>query len=221
MPQPDEPMYSSQQINIPPELPDILKQFTKAAIRTQPKDVLQWSAAYFRALSKGETLPVKERLEMPTATQKTDTGLTPGLLKVLHKQLSPQGTVQLSVLEQKWKEVCLPQEQMDEIMKVGTFSDNIEWIKFFALACSSLAGNITQAMKTVCEILTSDPEGGAAKIHFNTFKELYTYLAQIDGEIGQVHIDGVLSYLQYDVDKQEGMVMPRNFLSQDCPKLGN
>ncbi|XP_066270246.1 ropporin-1-like protein [Branchiostoma lanceolatum] len=221
MPQPDEPMYSSQQINIPPELPDILKQFTKAAIRTQPKDVLQWSAAYFRALSKGETLPVKERLEMPTATQKTDTGLTPGLLKVLHKQLSPQGTVQLSTLEQKWKEVCLPQEQMDEIMKVGTFSDNIEWIKFFALACSSLAGNITQAMKTVCEILTSDPEGGAAKIDFNTFKELYTYLAQIDGEIGQVHIDGVLSYLQYDVDKQEGMVMPRNFLSQDCPKLGN
>ncbi|XP_078577175.1 ropporin-1-like protein [Branchiostoma floridae x Branchiostoma japonicum] len=221
MPQPDEPMYSSQQINIPPELPDILKQFTKAAIRTQPKDVLQWSAAYFRALSNGETLPVKERLEMPTATQKTDTGLTPGLLKVLHKQLSPQGTVQLSALEQKWKELCLPQEQMDEIMKVGTFSDNIEWIKFFALACSSLAGNITQAMKTVCEILTSDPEGGAARIDFNTFKELYTYLAQIDGEIGQVHIDGVLSYLQYDVDKQEGMVMPRNFLSQDCPKLGN
>ena len=46
MPQPDEPYYTSQQINIPPELPDILKQFTKAAIRTQPKDVLAWSAAY-------------------------------------------------------------------------------------------------------------------------------------------------------------------------------
>lgn len=42
---PDEPYYCSQQINIPPELPDILKQFTKAAIRTQPKDCLAWSAA--------------------------------------------------------------------------------------------------------------------------------------------------------------------------------
>ena len=41
----DTPMYCSQQINIPPDLPDILKQFTKAAIRTQPNDVLQWSAA--------------------------------------------------------------------------------------------------------------------------------------------------------------------------------
>ena len=46
MPQPDEPLYCSEQINIPPELPDILKQFTKAAIRTAPKDVLAWSAAY-------------------------------------------------------------------------------------------------------------------------------------------------------------------------------
>ena len=45
MPAPDEPYYCSQQINIPPELPDILKQFTKSAIRTQPKDVLAWSAA--------------------------------------------------------------------------------------------------------------------------------------------------------------------------------
>ena len=37
----EEPMYCSQQINIPPELPNILKQFTKAAIRTQPSDILQ------------------------------------------------------------------------------------------------------------------------------------------------------------------------------------
>ena len=39
----EEPMYCSQQINIPPELPNILKQFTKAAIRTQPSDILQVS----------------------------------------------------------------------------------------------------------------------------------------------------------------------------------
>ena len=38
-------------------------------------------------MANGETPPVKERLEMPVATQKTDTGLTPGLLKVLHKQV--------------------------------------------------------------------------------------------------------------------------------------
>ena len=35
---------------------------------------------------------MKERLEMPVATQKTDSGLTPGLLRVLNKQVnSPLG----------------------------------------------------------------------------------------------------------------------------------
>ena len=92
MTNPDEPYYCSQQINIQPELPDILKQFTKAAIRTQPKDVLTWSAAYFRAMANGEMPPVKDRLEMPTATQKTDTGLTPGLLRILHKQVLSRKT---------------------------------------------------------------------------------------------------------------------------------
>ena len=39
-----EPIYTAEQIKIPPDLPDILKDFTKAAIRTQPSDLLEWSA---------------------------------------------------------------------------------------------------------------------------------------------------------------------------------
>lgn len=38
-------LYCPEQIKIPGELPDILKDFTKAAIRTQPPDLLKWSAA--------------------------------------------------------------------------------------------------------------------------------------------------------------------------------
>ena len=38
-------------------------------------------------MANGEQPPVKERLEMPVSTQKTDTGLTPGVLRVLHKQV--------------------------------------------------------------------------------------------------------------------------------------
>lgn len=35
---------TDKQICIPPELPDLLKQFTKAAIRTQPPDLIQWAS---------------------------------------------------------------------------------------------------------------------------------------------------------------------------------
>ena len=55
------------------EFPGILKQYTKAAIRTQPRDLLLWSAAYFRCLANGENPPAKDRLEYPVPS--TDTGI--------------------------------------------------------------------------------------------------------------------------------------------------
>ena len=54
-------------------------------------------------------------------------------------------------------------------------------------------------MKTVCEILTADPEGGPSRIPYPLFKDIYTYLAQIDGEIPQGQINDVCNFLQYDV----------------------
>uniref|UniRef100_A0A8C8RXF1 Ropporin-1-like protein n=1 Tax=Pelusios castaneus TaxID=367368 RepID=A0A8C8RXF1_9SAUR len=189
-------MFCAQQINIPPELPDILKQFTKAAIRTQPHDVLQWSAGYFSALSKGEPLPVKDRIEMPVATQKTDTGLTPGLLKVLHKQLSPKGHVSVIEIEKKWKHLCLPVEQLRALLQLDNFGEEVEWLKVLALGCSILGGSLMSSVKYACEILTTDPEGGPARIPFDTFSFIYTYLASIDGEIPDYKIEAFLHTLK-------------------------
>lgn len=58
---------------------------------------------------------------------------------------------------------------------------------------------ITDAMKTVCEILTADAEGGPARIPFQLFQDLYRYLAQVDGEISQEHIQNVIGSLDYHV----------------------
>lgn len=52
-------IYCAQQINVPPTFPHILKLYAKAAIRTQPHDLLRWTAAYFRALANGEVPPAK------------------------------------------------------------------------------------------------------------------------------------------------------------------
>uniref|UniRef100_A0A8B9ICF5 Ropporin-1-like protein n=2 Tax=Anser TaxID=8842 RepID=A0A8B9ICF5_9AVES len=188
-----ETMFCAEQIKIPPELPDILKQFTKAAIRTQPRDILQWSAAYFTALSKGEALPVKERMETPLAKQKEDAGLTPGLLKVLHKQLSPKGMVSTEELKEKWKHLCLPEEQLEAILQLDVFDEEVEWMKILALGCSVLGESLLSSMKHACEILTKDPEGGAARVPFETFSYLYSYLASIDGEIPDEKIQEFLN----------------------------
>ncbi|NXE09292.1 ROP1L protein, partial [Lophotis ruficrista] len=191
-----ETMFCAQQIKIPPELPDILKQFTKAAVRTQPRDVLRWAAAYFSALSKGEPLPVKERIEMPLATENTDAGLTLGLLKVLHTQLSPKGMVNVAELKEKWKHLSLPEEQLKAILQLDDFGEEVEWMKVLALGCSMLGGSLLSSMKHACEILTSDPEGGAARVPFETFSFLYSYLAGIDGEIPEEKTEAFLQKIK-------------------------
>ncbi|KAI5938838.1 ropporin-1-like protein [Manis javanica] len=202
-----ETMFCAQQIHIPPELPDILKQFTKAAIRTQPGDVLQWSAGYFSALSRGDPLPVKDRIEMPMATQKTDTGLTQGLLKVLHKQCSDKQYVELADLEQKWKNLCLPIENFRALLQLDPCENKIEWIKFLALGCSMLAGSLNTAMKHLCEILTADPEGGPARIPFETFAYVYRYLSKLDADSSAVETESYLANLKGSVESSKnGMI---------------
>ncbi|XP_051709536.1 ropporin-1-like protein [Oryctolagus cuniculus] len=213
MPLPDT-MFCAQQIRIPPELPDILKQFTKAAIRTQPADVLQWSAGYFSALSRGDPLPVKDRLEMPVATQKTDTGLSQGLLKVLHKQCSHKPHVNLDDLEQKWKNLCLPAEKFRTLLQLDPCEGTMEWIKFLALGCSMLGGSLNTAMKHLCEILTNDPDGGPARIPFETFSYVYQYLAGLDTDIPALETEAYLASLKEKVDsRKNGLIGVSDFFS--------
>lgn len=39
-----EPLYSAEQIKVPDPLPQILKDYTKEAIRAAPADIIAWSA---------------------------------------------------------------------------------------------------------------------------------------------------------------------------------
>eukprot|EP00744_Colponema_vietnamica_P013670 GILI01019158.1.p1 GENE.GILI01019158.1~~GILI01019158.1.p1 ORF type:complete len:176 (-),score=40.03 GILI01019158.1:165-692(-) len=53
-------MYCAEQINIPPELGSILKQYTKAVIKERPADVYKFSANFFASLS-GSVPPFDQR----------------------------------------------------------------------------------------------------------------------------------------------------------------
>lgn len=43
-------MYSVEQVNIPPELGTVMKQYTKAVLRDKPSDIYKYSANFFAAL---------------------------------------------------------------------------------------------------------------------------------------------------------------------------
>lgn len=194
---------------------DMLKQFTKGAIRTQPPDILAWSAAYFTALANGETLPVKRRLEQPSK------GLTPGMLDLVLQQFKGKHEIDLVSVEKKWKDFGLPPYELVEIVQsyedLGT---TFELMKFAALGANYLAGgNLTEAMRLYCILMTNDPDGGPNRIPLETFKVAYEFLALMKGEEAEAQVDSVMAFLEEEADRQSGIIMPRNFLHPECPKL--
>lgn len=179
--------------------------------------MFQWASAYFDALVKGEKPPAKERLDFQFGAQ--GKSLTKEAVAVLHGQLGEKPIVELSTVEDKWYALCLPKEDLNDIMRLGSFAEEFEWLKFLVLTCSHIAGNITTALQIACEVITKDLEGGRARVDFLVFKYLYEYLATIDGDIPASHVKEVLDHLAYDVERQDGMIGPINFTRDTCPSL--
>ncbi|KAF5281356.1 hypothetical protein FQR65_LT14754 [Abscondita terminalis] len=178
-------LYCSQQIDIPPTFPYLLRQYCKAAIRTQPTDLLRWSTAYFRCLSLNLRPPVKPRLEYPIP--QAYCGMTPGWLKALMYQLANNLTVAFHVLWDRWIGACLQHESLISLLVLGGFKDPyaIPWLQFVGVCAGHLTENLTQTMILFCEIVTEEPEGGSAMITLETFLDVYELLARIDASVPQ------------------------------------
>ncbi|KAK2583330.1 hypothetical protein KPH14_009331 [Odynerus spinipes] len=174
-------IYCPEQIHIPVTFPYILKIYAKAAIRTQPYDLLRWTAAYFRALANGEVPPVKERLEYPPFTHPS--GITPGYLKTLLNRFGHVNKVPLRALLEHWHGIDLAETSLYQICLIGRFLEddrNCNFYRFLAIACGLLANNLTETMIYACELLTNEPEGGSAMIPLGVFLDLYGFLADLD-----------------------------------------
>jgi len=213
-------MYCAQQIKVPCELPDILKNFTKSAIRTQPPDLLAWSAAYFTALANGTTLPVKKRLEPPS----DKCGVTAGLLEMMLRQVDHDGCDQVDTKEvyKMWRDIGLPRSELEEILEKGAIKDQprVSKMKFAAMTASHMAnGNLTETMRIICQVLTQDADGGPSRIPYETFVDIFMYLVNTRNEDSLGHVEAVLNYLREEASRENGMIMPRNFMHPDCPKF--
>ncbi|KAG7188453.1 hypothetical protein KM043_008093 [Ampulex compressa] len=173
-------IYCAEQINIPPGFPHILKLYAKAAVRTQPYDLLRWTVAYFRALSNGEVPPVKERLEYPPFAHPS--GITPGYLRTLLNRFGRVEKVCLTAILKDWQGMSLTESTLYQILVIGGFLNEkeCEFYKFLSIACGFLGNNLLETMIYVCELLTDEPEGGSAMIPLRIFLSIYRNLADLD-----------------------------------------
>lgn len=229
----EETMFNRAQMHVPAELPEILKQFTKAAIRTQPEQLLDWSAAYFQALKDGKPLPVKTRYEMGNAS-----GLSFGILNILNRQLGlpREQPIPMKELREKWQDHGLTEEALDKICTVGNFNLQepdaaVDMEKFVAIAANSLvqskstgdgktnaSSELGQALSIVCELFTNDLEGGASRIRLAQFERVFTFMANI-ANVPTNTQEAICAYMAERAEAQGGLVMPANFQSKDCPSF--
>ncbi|XP_075466874.1 ropporin-1-like isoform X2 [Ascaphus truei] len=118
-----------------------------------------------------------------------------------------------------WKAQGLPEDLFTSIIKVGCLPDEIEWLKFLALACSSLGVTIAKTLKIATEILSSCHENGSARIPFSTFQFLYTFLADVDGEVSGTQVNRMLTYLQQEVIGPDGLIKVSDFMNNPKVRL--
>ncbi|XP_038219947.1 ropporin-1-like protein [Zerene cesonia] len=213
MPELIEQMYCSQQIVIPPKFPYILKRYCKAAIKTQPYDLLRWSFEYFTALAEKRPPPVKLRLEYPVYS--TEGGLSRGCLKVLACQLGSSTVLPLKSVKRAWRGFCLDPLELKRIFclcEVYMREDVVSYFHFIAVAGGLLTKSLTHTMILLCETLTKEPDGGSAAIPVQDFLMMYRFLAAMDASKDVKYMDG---YREGDSSKKEESIEEEEEISQE------
>lgn len=79
-----------------------------------------------------------------------------------------------------------------------TDCDEIPWNKVLAIACTTLEKSISAALKVTCEIMSTDSDGGDARIDFDLFSDLYSFLARVDGDISDTQTQRALDWLKIE-----------------------
>jgi len=162
-------------IEVPLYLTEILSEWTKAAIRTQPSDLLLWSQIYFSFKSIGKQPPVKEYLDPPDLKLGPG-GLTPNTLKALAKTLSDEYET-YDKIETMWNILSLKKKIFMEIIKIGNFKNDIKSNEFIGIAASYLNNSLKGTMILLCDTLSTDDSSG---ILLEIFVDIYQYLARLD-----------------------------------------
>lgn len=165
---------SGDSIEIPGYLLNILSEWSKAAIRTQPTDLLQWSTIYFRMIANGKHPPIKPYLDPPDL--KVGPGaLTPNALKALAQTLT--NTLETyEHIKKMWDILSLDKNIFLEIIQIGKFKAYIIPKVFIGMSAAYLNNRLRDTMILLCDIMSEDNHG----ILLNDFVYIYEYLARLN-----------------------------------------
>lgn len=125
-------------------------------IRTQPYDLLRWSAAYFRSIASQLEPPVKLRLEQDETSSvgQLTKGYLKALLNLVKNEMCYSRMVDISVfcqvgkgyfinrdiLQKQWMNLCLSENELLKFLSLCRMLhwERVHWLKLFAVLVGSL-----------------------------------------------------------------------------------
>ncbi|KAG7158682.1 ropporin-1-like protein [Homarus americanus] len=202
---------------VPAQLPRILKDYTKAAIRTQPKDLLIWSAAYFRSMSNGTSPPVKDRLEFPIP--ESESGISPGVLRVLNHQLSSEDSVTWENLQEVCEAMGVAEETAQDAWQRAGGGDGgtVEWDHILSHIAALSTHSLVEALQLVMITVTDDPV--SQKVLCNTLVDHYHRLHTHTNITPTDQYTEAVNYLNDIANYNDGYLVPSDLTRASCPPL--
>ncbi|KAJ3063067.1 Ropporin-1-like protein [Podochytrium sp. JEL0797] len=175
-----EPLYCAEQIKIPADLPDILKNYTKHIIRTQPADIMTSSAEYFGRLAKQRTQIGKK--------------LTNHQLEAFYFKVSKLDRDQLTrkEVEDACNNATITPAQVTDVITMGDWTgEKIPWLKFWALLVASASGTFIGTIESVCHLLSDNGMLPSAPL-----LEIMQYMADRDPTQEKGKIENLIKSIQ-------------------------
>ncbi|EGF84122.1 hypothetical protein BATDEDRAFT_34112 [Batrachochytrium dendrobatidis JAM81] len=165
-----EPLYSAEQIKIPSDLPEILKNYAKFIIKSQPADILASSSEYFARLAK-------QRTQANAGKRLSDMQLDAFYTKFSSSE--ERSSVSRKDIEEAASLANIPSAQVQDIFLLGGWtSDKIPWVKFWAFLCASAAGTLEATAELVCNLV-----GDNGKVPVALIQEVVVFLVEQDRAI--------------------------------------
>ncbi|RKP02528.1 hypothetical protein CXG81DRAFT_10690, partial [Caulochytrium protostelioides] len=131
-----EAIYSAEQLRIPPELPEVLKNYAKFIIRQQPQDLYACSAQYFESLASEQMNRRSSRLsEMQ--------------LEAFYAKFKSRDSEAITVrdMEDVFLQLTIPHDVLTDVQRVGNlYADPIPWFTTWALLLQQSAGTLGNAV---------------------------------------------------------------------------
>ncbi|XP_003246483.1 ropporin-1-like [Acyrthosiphon pisum] len=155
-------------IVVPDNLPEILKKYVKAAIRSQPEDIVSWSAEYFKSADD-------QYVSLPT-TQKQDRTL----FRILAFQLGTTiGTKER--IEEVWSDLSLDFNLLEQIYTIGNFrSEHVDMVEFLGITFGHWTKSLKETVLLCCEAFCKCLATDGYFMHVDVACKLYGYLAKLD-----------------------------------------